>query len=99
MTRARIAFGGMAGVPKRAAAMEAALVGQAWSRETVEAAMGRVSRGLHPAQRLRASMGYRLATAANMLMRYWLEDQGDAVGLAEVQRMSAGRPLPHDSAR
>ncbi len=41
VTDARIAFGGMAGIPKRAAAVEAALVGQPWTRETVEAAMPR----------------------------------------------------------
>ncbi len=84
VTRARIAFGGMAGIPMRAQAMETALVGKAWSRETVEASMGRVSQDFTPLGDLRASMGYRLATAANMLMRYWLEDQGAAVSLAEV---------------
>ena len=84
VTRARIAFGGMAGIPKRARAMEQALMGQAWSRETVEASMGRVSEDFTPLSDLRASMGYRLATAANMLMRYWLEDQGTPVKLDEV---------------
>ena len=64
--------------------MESALIGQAWSRESVEAAMGRVTEDFTPLSDLRASMGYRLATAANMLMRYWLEDQGTAVDLAEV---------------
>ncbi len=36
---ARIAFGGMAGVPKRAASVEAALVGRDWTLATVEAAL------------------------------------------------------------
>jgi hypothetical protein len=36
---ARIAFGGMAAVPKRAAQVEAALVGQPWTLATVEAAL------------------------------------------------------------
>jgi xanthine dehydrogenase small subunit len=84
VTRARIAYGGMAGIPKRAQAMETALLGQDWSRETVEAAMGKVTEDFTPLSDHRASMGYRLATAANMLMRYWLEDQGTAVDLAEV---------------
>ena len=84
VTRARIAFGGMAGIPKRAQAMESALIGKDWSRESVEASMGRVSEDFTPLSDLRASMGYRLATAANMLMRYWLEDKGAAVSLAEV---------------
>ena len=84
VTRARIAFGGMAGIPMRAEAMETALVGQAWTRETVETSMGRVSEDFTPLSDLRASMGYRLATAANMLLRYWLEDQGTRVNLQEV---------------
>ncbi|MBW8882848.1 MAG: FAD binding domain-containing protein, partial [Asticcacaulis sp.] len=38
VTFARVAFGGMAGTPKRAAACEAALVGAAWSQETLDVA-------------------------------------------------------------
>ena len=86
VTRARIAYGGMAGTPKRARAMEEALMGQPWSRASVEAAMGRVSEDFTPMSDLRASMAYRLATAANMLMRYWNEDQDNAEPrLAEVR--------------
>ena len=86
VTRARIAYGGMAGTPKRARAMEQALVGQPWNRATVEAAMGRVSEDFTPLSDLRASVAYRLATAANMLMRYWLEDRdGAEPRLAEVR--------------
>ncbi|GKY87449.1 xanthine dehydrogenase small subunit [Sinisalibacter aestuarii] len=81
---ARIAFGGMAGVPKRAAAVEAALTGQPWSRETIEAAMAQFATDFTPLDDLRASAGYRLTTAANLLLRYWLEDQGVAVSLQEV---------------
>ncbi|MCB1397861.1 MAG: xanthine dehydrogenase small subunit, partial [Rhodobacteraceae bacterium] len=39
VTAARIAFGGMAGIPKRASAVEAALVGRPWTQDTVEAAL------------------------------------------------------------
>src|SRR5699024_5573012 len=39
VTAARLAYGGMAGVPKRAAQAEAALIGRPWTRATVEAAM------------------------------------------------------------
>ncbi len=80
VTRARIVYGGMAGTPKRAQAMEATLTGRRWTRESVEAAMGRVSEDFTPLSDARASMAYRLATAANMLMRYWLEDPLGAGG-------------------
>ena len=44
VTAARLAFGGMAGVPKRASAVEAALLGKPWTQETAEAALpGRVT--------------------------------------------------------
>jgi len=82
---ARIAFGGMAGTPKRARAVEAALIGQPWTKANVEAAMAAIAQDFTPLSDMRASMSYRLATAANMLMRCWLEDQGAPVSLAEVQ--------------
>jgi len=84
VVRARVAYGGMAGIPKRALAMEAALTGQDWTRQTVEAAMSKVTEDFTPLSDMRASVGYRLAAAANMLMRYWLEDQGKPVDLMEV---------------
>jgi xanthine dehydrogenase small subunit len=81
---ARIAFGGMAGIPKRAAAVESALVGQPWTRETVEAAMARFADDFTPLSDMRASADYRLATAANLLLRYWHEDQGATVLVQEI---------------
>jgi len=85
VTSARIAYGGMAGVPKRAAHVEAALVGADWTRETIEAAMALYGEDFTPMSDMRASAAYRLTTAANMLMRYWLEDQGEAVNVKEVR--------------
>ncbi|RME16520.1 MAG: xanthine dehydrogenase small subunit [Alphaproteobacteria bacterium] len=82
---ARIAFGGMAGVPKRALAAERALVGAPWSRETVEAGMAAMAEDFTPLSDHRASAAYRLLTAANLLLRYWLEDQGEPVSVREVQ--------------
>ncbi len=81
---ARIAFGGMAGIPKRATAIEAALVGKPWTRETVEAAMGAITEDFTPLSDLRASMGYRLVAGSNMLLRYWLEDEGMATSVTGV---------------
>ncbi len=82
---ARIAFGGMAGVPKRAAAVEAALTGEPWSHETVTAAMAEFGKDFTPMSDMRASADYRLTTAANLLLRYWHEDQGATVSVQEVQ--------------
>jgi xanthine dehydrogenase small subunit len=85
VTAARIAFGGMAGVPKRAAAVEAALVGQPWSEATVTAAQARFAEDFTPLSDMRASAGYRLRAAEGMLMRYFRESRGEAVSVLEVR--------------
>ena len=85
VTAARIAFGGMAGIPKRARHVEAALVGQAWSDATITAAMQVFAQDYTPLSDMRASADYRLQTAANMLRRYFLEDTGKSIGIMEVQ--------------
>ncbi|MXU65285.1 xanthine dehydrogenase small subunit [Oceanomicrobium pacificus] len=74
VTAARVAFGGMAATPKRAAATEAALVGARWSEETVQKAMQAMQEDFTPISDMRASAGYRAQAAANLLKRYWLED-------------------------
>lgn len=72
----RIAFGGMAATPKRAKAVEAALVGKAWTMETVEAALPAFAEDYQPISDMRASAEYRLLTAQNLLKRFFLETSG-----------------------
>jgi xanthine dehydrogenase small subunit len=67
VAEARIAFGGMAGIPARAPACEAALTGKPWSEATVEDAAEALARDYEPLSDLRGSAEYRLAAAANML--------------------------------
>ncbi len=81
---ARIAFGGMAGIPKRAAHVEAALTGQAWTEATIRAAMAEMARDFTPMTDMRASAAYRLAAAENMLLRYFHELGGQPVNVLEV---------------
>jgi xanthine dehydrogenase small subunit len=84
VTAARIAFGGMAGVPKRAAAVEAALTGRPWTRETVEAALPAFAEDFTPMDDMRASARYRLEAAQGMLRRCLLEDEGCDTRVLEV---------------
>jgi xanthine dehydrogenase small subunit len=84
VTGAKLAYGGMAGIPKRAAHAEAALVGQPWTEETVRAAMVAYGQDFTPLTDMRASANYRLETAANMLLRYFHEDQGTLSNVLEV---------------
>jgi xanthine dehydrogenase small subunit len=74
---ARIAYGGMAATPKRAARCEAALVGQNWTETTVRRAMDALSEDYTPLSDMRASADYRMQTARNLLYRYYLETRPD----------------------
>lgn len=82
---ARIAFGGMAGTPKRAQAAEAALIGQDWTQDTVERAMAALTDDFAPMSDMRASAAYRMQTAQNLMLRYFLEDQGIATDVLQVR--------------
>ncbi|MDB5990197.1 MAG: FAD-binding molybdopterin dehydrogenase [Herbaspirillum sp.] len=74
---ARIVFGGMAATPQRAAAAEAALHGKAWDEANVKSAMAALALDYAPLSDMRASSGYRLRAAQNLLYRYWLETRAD----------------------
>jgi xanthine dehydrogenase small subunit len=80
---ARFAYGGMAAIVRRAAGAEAAVVGQAWTEATVQAAMAALDADYTPLTDLRSTAAYRRRAARNLLMRLWLETRGDA-------------PLAHD---
>lgn len=84
VTSARMAFGGMAGVPKRASLAEAALVGKSWSEATVEAAAEAMAGDFAPLTDMRASAGYRMLTAQNLLRRYFHDLSGVPVSVLEV---------------
>ncbi len=84
ITAARIAFGGMAGIPKRANHVETSLMGQPWTETTMEMANPAWERDFKPMSDMRASANYRLSTARNMLRRLWFESQGAATSVLDV---------------
>ena len=73
---ARFAFGGMAAIVKRAAAAEAAVVGQPWSEATARAAAAALPQDFTPLTDMRASADYRLRVAQNLFTKLWLETSG-----------------------
>ncbi len=90
---ARFAFGGMAATVKRAAATEAAVLGQPWREATVAAARQALAIDFAPLSDMRASAAYRLQVAQNLLKRLWLETRPDApLALHETSVWSA---MPH----
>ena len=58
---------------RRATQAEAALLGQPWSEATVAAAQAALVRDFQPITDLRASSGYRMQVARNLILRFWLE--------------------------
>ncbi len=86
VTEARLAFGGMAGTPRRAAAAEAALVGRVWSDESARAAMAAMTEDFMPLTDWRASAGYRMQVAQNLIWRFRLETRGEAAGDLRLAR-------------
>ncbi|SDF11663.1 xanthine dehydrogenase small subunit [Rhodobacter capsulatus] len=81
---ARVAFGGMAGIPKRAAAFEAALIGQDFNEDTIAAALPLLERDFTPLSDMRASAAYRMNAAQAMALRYVRDRAGLPVSVLEV---------------
>ena len=81
---ARIAFGGMAGIPKRAHHVEQALVGQTWDLDTLARAQHAWADDFTPLSDMRASAAYRLDSAHGLLLRYFHDLAGQATRLHEV---------------
>ena len=80
ISAARVAYGGMAAVPKRAAACEAALMGVSLDDPaTWEAAKVAISTDFTPLSDMRASAAYRLTVATQLLTRALTEISGAAV--------------------
>lgn len=69
----RIAFGGMAAIPKRAKCAEAILEGQPLTSELIAKAQETLSQDYQPLDDGRASSAYRLQVAKNCLQRFYVE--------------------------
>ena len=70
---ARVAYGGMAAIPKRALNCEQALVNASWCETTARNAMQALLQDYSPLSDARASSDNRYQTAQNLLYRFYLE--------------------------
>jgi xanthine dehydrogenase small subunit len=93
VVRARLAYGGMAATPKRAAKAEAALTGQPWSEAAVEAAAAKLSEDFAPLNDHRGSASYRARVAANLLRGFYEETR--AVPVPALEPQHAGTVQTH----
>ncbi len=89
----RLAYGGMAATVRRAAQAEAALVGQPWTQASVDAAKAALVQDFKPLSDMRASAGYRMQVAQNLLQRLWLETR--STGALPTSATSVWSVMPH----
>lgn len=87
--QARLAYGGMAATAARASRAEAALVGQPWEARAIDAAIVALAGDFEPLSDLRASAGYRLQAAGNLLKRFYLEHAERATPLRTSAALDA----------
>lgn len=85
VTDARLAFGGMAGIPKRAAGAETTLLGADWSMDTIRRAQAAMTGDFTPMSDMRASAAYRAEVAAALLERYFHDLAGTPGDILEVR--------------
>ena len=70
----RIAFGGMAEIPKRGQACESVMEGSSFDLQTIDKAVSALSEDFSPINDLRASATYRQRVAGNQLRRAFLAE-------------------------
>jgi len=70
VSRARLAYGGVAPVPLRAVEAERAIEGARWTPSAVRPAQEILNRILHPISDHRGSAAYRVALACNLLEKF-----------------------------
>jgi xanthine dehydrogenase small subunit len=83
----RIAYGGMAAIPKRAEHCEQALNGKPWTEASVSEAISALDNDFTPISDMRSSAAYRRQICANLLYRFYL----DTTEAAEERLYAYGR--------
>ncbi|MDO8826853.1 xanthine dehydrogenase small subunit [Methylophaga sp.] len=73
ISEARLAFGGMAAIPKYAESAQASLIGKAMSADTLSIAMAALNNDFAPMTDVRATDKYRLKVAQNLLQKAFAE--------------------------
>tara|TARA_Y100001934_G_scaffold277347_1_gene375916 strand:+ start:1709 stop:3070 length:1362 start_codon:yes stop_codon:yes gene_type:complete len=80
-----IAFGGMAGIPKRAINVENKLLNSTWEKEVLQTCNETWTEDFSPLSDLRSSSDYRQTTAHNLLLRFYYETLGTNTNVQQVE--------------
>jgi xanthine dehydrogenase molybdopterin binding subunit/xanthine dehydrogenase small subunit len=100
ITKARLAFGGVAALPVRARTTETALIGKRWSAAACEEVLPVLAKEFTPISDVRGSANYRQQLIANLLRKFFADEQ-PAIADRKIARYLMPRPdapLPHESA-
>jgi xanthine dehydrogenase small subunit len=76
ITKARLAYGGVAAVPARALDAEAILTGKRWNEKAMLQAKEKLKTAFKPLSDFRGSAEYRNMLVANLLEKFYLECVG-----------------------
>jgi xanthine dehydrogenase molybdopterin binding subunit/xanthine dehydrogenase small subunit len=106
ITKARLAYGGVAALPVRARATETALVGKLWGDSTCEEVLPVLQNEFTPISDVRGSANYRRQMIASLLRKFFSEDgEQSSRDDARIGGLAGARPsintngaLPHESA-
>ncbi|MFL6521236.1 MAG: xanthine dehydrogenase molybdopterin binding subunit [Chthoniobacterales bacterium] len=102
ITKARLAYGGVATLPVRARKSEAALVGKNWSDSTCEEVLPVLTTEFTPISDVRGSAAYRQQLIANLFQKFFAQGAPEARtrGSASLRRdmLPHVRSFPHESA-
>lgn len=79
ITDARIAFGGMAAIPKRASHCEQSLIGQPLNQHSINQAKQAFDNDYQPISDVRASSEYRMQVSKNLLQRLLWESDNQQI--------------------
>ena len=74
--KAKIAYGGMSEIPKRASKIEEALTNSVFSEDTFSRAIDLIDTDFSPIDDMRASKDYRTDVAKNLMMKFFYEVSG-----------------------
>ncbi|PZR72867.1 MAG: xanthine dehydrogenase [Chthoniobacterales bacterium] len=99
ITKARLAYGGVAAMPARARGTEQALIGKRWERATAEKVLLPLEKEFTPISDVRGGAPYRQELIANLLRKFFAGEQ-PATEECEIKRFLP-RPdaaPPHESA-
>lgn len=100
ITKARLAYGGVAALPVRARATETALIGKRWSAAACDEVLPILVKEFTPISDVRGSANYRQQLIANLLRKFFCDDVDAAPRrvLSRGTRRGVASTFPHESA-